>query len=116
LRPATALLPRLAVVLALLSAAASSFAQSPPGQAVSPQAVAEARTVTGAEAVESARELDGSTVAFQGELIGEAMRRGDHAWLNLADLTGTLGAWVALDDLPEGLAGGGWKARGTRSW
>jgi hypothetical protein len=35
--------------------------------------------------VEDAAAWDGTTVRFAGEAIGEAMRRGDHAWIHLND-------------------------------
>jgi len=35
--------------------------------------------------VEDAADWDGRTVSFTGEAIGEAMRRGDHAWIHLND-------------------------------
>lgn len=38
-----------------------------------------------AELVESPAEYDGATIAFSGEVIGEAMERGGMAWLHLND-------------------------------
>jgi len=35
--------------------------------------------------VEDAADWDGQAVRFMGEAIGEAMRRGDHAWIHLND-------------------------------
>lgn len=37
------------------------------------------------ELVESPKQYDGHTITFTGEVIGEAMHRGDHTWLHLND-------------------------------
>ncbi|MRS11851.1 MAG: hypothetical protein EG823_02110 [Actinobacteria bacterium] len=37
------------------------------------------------ELIESPKEFDGSEIAFAGEVIGEAMKRGDMAWLHIND-------------------------------
>ncbi len=50
--------------------------------------------VSSTDLVEKARELDGQTVEFAGEVIGEAMLRGDHAWLNVSDGANAIGLWV----------------------
>lgn len=51
-----------------------------------------------AELVERAAELDGVVVEFSGEAIGEALERGDMAWVNLADDAGALGIWMTSGD------------------
>lgn len=40
---------------------------------------------TSAELVESPKTWNGKTVTFTGEVIGEAMKRGDHAWIHIND-------------------------------
>jgi len=43
------------------------------------------------ELIEGASRLDGQTVEFRGEAIGDLMPRGDHVWLNVSDGQNTLG-------------------------
>jgi hypothetical protein len=49
---------------------------------------------TGQELVEKAAELDGKTIEFQGEVVGDVMLRGEHAWINVNDGTRTIGVWI----------------------
>lgn len=49
--------------------------------------------------VENAEIMDGQTVTVSGEAIGEAMERGDHAWVNINDGTNAMGIWMPLDDI-----------------
>jgi hypothetical protein len=62
--------------------------------------------------IERAKELDGREVEFVGEAIGEAMRRGDHVWLNLLDSGGAIGVWANRADLPSIRYFGSTAARG----
>ena len=48
--------------------------------------------------VENAEAMDGQTVTVTGEAIGEAMERGDHAWVNINDGTNAMGIWMPLDN------------------
>jgi hypothetical protein len=48
--------------------------------------------------VENAEILDGQTVTVSGEAIGEAMERGDHAWVNINDGSNAMGIWMPLDN------------------
>ncbi len=42
-------------------------------------------TVTSAALIDNAPSWDGRSISFAGEAVGEAMLRGDHAWLHLND-------------------------------
>ena len=57
-------------------------------------ACAFAQTVTSTDLIDRAKELDGQTVTFTGEVIGDIMRRGDYAWLNVSDGSNAIGVWV----------------------
>ena len=70
------------------------------------QAGAEAVPVTSTMLIEQAKELDGQTVGYSGEVIGDVFLRGDHAWLNIADEANAMGVWVSKDML-NGLASPG---------
>lgn len=40
---------------------------------------------TSADLVEHPKQFDGKTVAFTGEVVGDRMARGDHAWIHIND-------------------------------
>jgi hypothetical protein len=63
-----------AIVVFLLAAALSGFAQA-----------ADPAAPGSAALVEDAGDWDGRTVVFAGEAVGEAMRRGNRAWIHLND-------------------------------
>ena len=50
--------------------------------------------VTSTELIEHAPDYDGQEVVFTGEVVGEAMFRGDHAWLNASDVANAIGLWT----------------------
>ncbi len=63
--------------------------------------------VSGNELVENANLLDGQIVSFEGEVIGDIMKRGGHAWLNVNDGTRAIGIWAKEGQLKNiGRAGG----------
>ncbi len=46
------------------------------------------------ELIAEAKLFDGAHVLYGGEIIGEALRRGDHAWINVYDGDNAIGVWV----------------------
>jgi len=50
--------------------------------------------VSSTELIERAKELNGQEVAYEGELIGEVMTRGEYSWLNLNDGQNAIGIWT----------------------
>lgn len=83
-----------ALALASLLAPISAAAQASPPQA-SPQASPQAATF--GDFVERGKELDGKELVFEGEAIGDPMRRGDHAWVNALDPGGAVGVWMEAE-------------------
>jgi hypothetical protein len=75
----------LALALASLLAPLSAAAQASP------------QTATFGDLVERGKELDGREVVFEGEAIGDPMRRGDHAWVNVLDPGGAIGVWMEAE-------------------
>lgn len=61
-----------------------------------------AQTISSRELIEQAKEYDGKTVTYQGEVIGEIMVRGDYAWVNVNDGQNAIGIW-AKKDLIKGI-------------
>ncbi len=55
---------------------------------------------------------DGQNLICRGEVIGDIMRRGDHAWIHLNDGTATIGIWAAADDVRSIATTGSYGRRG----
>jgi len=54
---------------------------------------------------------DGRTISFEGEIIGDIMKQGRYAWINLNDGRAAIGVFAAADNV-KGLSGGGYKKQG----
>jgi hypothetical protein len=64
------------------------------------------------ELIEEAALFDGAHVVYSGEVIGEVLRRGDHAWLNIHDGANAIGVWIAQERLNGVVFAGGYKTQG----
>ena len=53
-----------------------------------------AQASTSLELINNAKQYDGKTVNYRGEVIGEVMVRGDYAWLHVNDGTIAIGIWA----------------------
>jgi hypothetical protein len=53
--------------------------------------------ISSSELINRAKDYDGKTVTYAGEAVGELMRRGDYAWVNLHDGQNALGIWLKAD-------------------
>jgi Flp pilus assembly pilin Flp len=51
--------------------------------------------------IENSATLDNTQVTIQGEVIGEALERGDYAWINITDTTNAIGIWIKTDDIGQ---------------
>ncbi len=60
-------------------------------------AAAGGQVVSSTELIERARDLDGQTVIYAGEVVGEVMIRGDRAWINVSDGQNVLGCWCGKE-------------------
>ncbi len=54
----------------------------------------ECHAISAEELIENASVYDGKEVAFEGEVIGEVMERGDISWLNISDGKAALGVFM----------------------
>ena len=48
--------------------------------------------------IEKSQTFDGQTVTVEGEALGEAMLRGEYAWINISDNTNAIGVWLKASD------------------
>jgi hypothetical protein len=71
-----------------------------------------AQSVSSSELIDKAKEYDGKTVVYQGEVIGEVMVRGENAWINLNDGKNALGVWAKKDLTREIANAGSYKTIG----
>ena len=53
-----------------------------------------AQTPASLELINNAKQYDGKTVNYRGEVIGEVMVRGDYAWLHVNDGIIAIGIWA----------------------
>jgi hypothetical protein len=66
------------------------------------------------ELIAEAKLFDGAHVLYGGEIIGEVLRRGDHAWINVYDGNNAIGVWVPSVLLQNVKHTGGYKWLGDR--
>ncbi|HDZ77019.1 MAG TPA: DNA-binding protein [Candidatus Omnitrophica bacterium] len=66
------------------------------------------------ELIKNAKEYDGKTVSYEGELIGESLKRKEGTWLNIHDGGDALGVWVPVKVAINIHYAGGYKATGDR--
>jgi hypothetical protein len=62
-------------------------------------AAAEEPAVSARDLIDHAKEYDGKAVVFTGEAIGDSMRRGDHAWVNVLDSDAAMGVYLPASAL-----------------
>ena len=53
-----------------------------------------AQPVSSTELINNAKQYDGKTVIFAGEVIGDVMARGEFAWVNVNDGANAIGVWI----------------------
>ncbi|MDD5347000.1 MAG: DNA-binding protein [Candidatus Omnitrophica bacterium] len=73
-----------------------------------------AQTVPSSELISKAKEYDGKTVSFEGEVIGDVMQRGDFVWVNVHDGTTAIGIWMSKDFARSIAETGGYRKTGDR--
>ena len=61
---------------------------------ISAAACASAAEMTSTDLIENAAALDKQTVVYIGEVIGDILPRGDHAWVNVSDGANAIGIWI----------------------
>ena len=59
---------------------------------------AENQTVSSTDLIENASELDGNTVSYSGEVVGDILYRGDYAWINVSDGENAIGIYIPASE------------------
>lgn len=71
-----------------------------------------AQTVSSAELINNAKDYDGKTITYEGEVIGDVMSRGEYAWINVNDGQNAIGIWAEKRLTKEIVYAGSYKTRG----
>ena len=64
------------------------------------------------ELINNAKDYDGKSVTYTGEVIGDVMLRGEFAWVNINDGDNALGVWMSASLAKEIKFTGNYKSRG----
>lgn len=90
-----AILYALAIILvsAILALGASLFFASIAQGAEAPNAITPSNQM-----IDQAKQLDGQTIVYEGEAIGEALERGRFAFVNTNDGKNAIGIWMRRED------------------
>lgn len=73
-----------------------------------------AQSISSSELINNAKQYDGKTVTYEGEVIGDIMARGDYAWININDGINAIGIWVNRGLIKDIQYTGSYKSRGDR--
>ena len=66
------------------------------------------------ELIYNAAQHDYEPVTYEGEVIGDIMKRGDHAWINVHDGRNAIGVWIKTSLVKDIVYTGGYKFQGDR--
>jgi len=79
---------------------------------ISLPAILLAGTLNSSELISNSEAFDGKLVTFRGEAIGDIMKRGNFAWVNLNDGENAIGIWMTSVLAGQINITGNYKARG----
>ncbi len=71
-----------------------------------------AQTSTSLDLLNNAKQYDGKTISYKGEVIGDVMIRGDHTWLHVNDGTIAIGIWAPKTMVQDILYVGNYHTKG----
>jgi hypothetical protein len=77
-------------------------------------ALSYAQQLSVAEIFKNVKEFDGKTVVFEGEVIGDVMRRGNFAWVNVYNFDDAIGVWMEASLANSINYTGSYKSRGDK--
>ena len=71
-----------------------------------------AQPISSDELINNAKSIDGKSVAYIGEVVGDVMVRGEYAWINLLDGKNAIGVWAGKDLVKDIVYTGSYKFKG----
>ena len=75
-------------------------------------ALAEGSVVSSNDLIEHAKDYDNQAVVYEGEVIGDILRRGDHAWFAVFDGSNSVGIYVTAQQAQQITVAGGYGKHG----
>ena len=75
-------------------------------------ALAEGAAVGSNDLIDHAKDYDGTTVVFEGEVLGDILYRGEYAWLAIFDGSNTIGCYVSAEQAKQISLVGGYGKKG----
>jgi hypothetical protein len=76
--------------------------------------VCSAGSLSSVDLIERSEDFDGQIVTYEGEVVGDVMRRRDFAWVNVHDGKNAIGLWMRSSDALKIKHKGGYKHSGDR--
>ena len=74
--------------------------------------LAQSDSVSSNDLIDRAKDYDGTTVAYEGEVLGDILYRGDYAWIAVYDGNNTIGCYVSKAQAEQIDFVGGYGKRG----
>jgi hypothetical protein len=71
-----------------------------------------AQPISSTELINNAKQYNDKPVIYMGEVIGDLMRRGQYAWINVNDGSNAIGVWMPTDMTRSVLFTGNYKTKG----
>jgi hypothetical protein len=71
-----------------------------------------AQSISSSELINNAKLYDGKVVTYEGEVIGDIMVRGEHAWINVNDGQNAIGIWIGRNSTKDIFYTGSHKFKG----
>lgn len=75
-------------------------------------ALAEGDSISSNDLIDRAKDYDGTTVFYEGEVLGDILYRGEHAWLAVSDGSNTISCYVSAAQARKISVVGGYGKRG----
>src|SRR3972149_8582458 len=73
-----------------------------------------AQHISSTQLINNAKEYDGKSVVYAGEVVGDVMTRGDFVWVNINDGENAIGVWLNKELAKEIQFAGSYHAKGDR--
>ena len=71
-----------------------------------------AQASSSSELINNAKQYDGRTVSYSGEVIGDTMVRKEYAWINVNDGKNAIGIWIKKELIKDIIYTGSYNAKG----
>jgi len=71
-----------------------------------------AESISSIELIQNAQDYDGEEVVYEGEAVGEVMRRSNGVWVNINDGENSIGVWMSPELAAEITYSGNYKTKG----